>query len=160
MNTKELKEIIEMIKEAIKDIDIAEFDLEREGIKIRIKKSSAVSQTVQAAVPVHSAIPQPVPAAPAPVPAKPEVPVEPNDNLVRIISPMVGTFYVAPSPDAPPFVKEGDMISEGQTVCIIEAMKLMNEIKSEVSGKVVKILAENGQAIEFGNPLFLIEPAK
>ena len=87
----------------------------------------------------------------APAPAKP------LGNTIN--SPMVGTFYKAPSPESPAFVKEGDIIKEGQTVCIIEAMKLMNELKSEVKGKITKILVENGQAVEFGQPLFVVEPA-
>lgn len=81
-----------------------------------------------------------------------------NANLVAIKAPLVGTFYRAPSPDAPPYVKEGDVVEKGQVVCIIEAMKIMNEIESDVRGKVVKVLVENGKPVEYGQPLFLIEP--
>ncbi|SES75474.1 acetyl-CoA carboxylase biotin carboxyl carrier protein [Anaerobranca gottschalkii] len=88
-----------------------------------------------------------------------EVPKENNkENLVKITSPMVGTFYKAPSPDSPPFVQEGDMVKKGDTLCIIEAMKLMNEIESTENGKVVKVLVENGELVEYGQTLFLIEP--
>lgn len=95
---------------------------------------------------------------PAPTP-KPEAPKEDTSRYVEVKAPIVGTFYRAPSPEAEPFVKEGDMVKKGQVLCIIEAMKLMNEIESEVSGVVRKILVSNGEPIEYGQVLFLIEPA-
>jgi len=91
------------------------------------------------------------PSSPPPAPA-------PTPHLLAIEAPMVGTFYRAPSPDAPPYVNEGDPVKEGQVLCIIEAMKLMNEIEAKMSGRVVKILADNGQPVEYGQPLFLIDP--
>ena len=100
-------------------------------------------------------------AAPAAVhpPAGAQVPAERAEpHLLTIEAPMVGTFYRAPSPEADPYVREGDVIKEGQVLCVIEAMKLMNEIESKVSGRISKILAENGQPVEYGQPLFLIEP--
>ncbi|MFH1074662.1 MAG: acetyl-CoA carboxylase biotin carboxyl carrier protein [Candidatus Firestonebacteria bacterium] len=151
MNTKEIKELIDLLKES----DVSEIEIEREGIKLKIKKgvSGAVltpgitaQPVVQMPAAVHSA------AVPAPTAS-----VKPLGNTIN--SPMVGTFYRAPSPEATPFVKEGDIVKEGQTVCIIEAMKLMNELKSETKGKITKILVENGQAVEFGQPLFVVEHA-
>jgi acetyl-CoA carboxylase biotin carboxyl carrier protein len=97
---------------------------------------------------------RPAPAAAGAVPSAPQA----TDNLAAITSPMVGTFYRAPAPDADPYVESGDLVEVGQTVCIIEAMKLMNEIESELRGRVVKILVENAQPVEFGQKLFLIEP--
>jgi acetyl-CoA carboxylase biotin carboxyl carrier protein len=97
---------------------------------------------------------------PAPAPAAPPAaaPASAEDRLVKVVSPMVGTFYRAPAPDADPYVEVGDRIDAGQTVCIIEAMKLMNEIESEVRGRVAKIAVENGQPVEYGQVLFLIDP--
>ncbi|HWO57905.1 MAG TPA: acetyl-CoA carboxylase biotin carboxyl carrier protein, partial [bacterium] len=108
-----------------------------------------------AAPPVAS--PVAVAPAPAPVPAAP-APVAPPSHLVEIKSPMVGTFYRSPAPDAPAFVEPGKIVKVGDVLCIIEAMKLMNEIEAEQSGKIVKILVENAQPVEFGQPLFLIDP--
>jgi acetyl-CoA carboxylase biotin carboxyl carrier protein len=103
--------------------------------------------------------------APAPAPAgaalpDPVVIVERPGNMVTVEAPMVGTFYRASSPTAEPYVREGDVVKEGQIVCIIEAMKLMNEIEAKSAGRVAKILADNGQAVEYGQPLFLIEPSR
>src|SRR5690606_815344 len=99
--------------------------------------------------------------APAPVaaPAPAAAPAPSNSNLVEIKSPMIGTFYLTPNPDSPAFVSEGDSIKAGQTVCIIEAMKLFNEIESEISGKIVKILVSNATPVEYDQPLFLVDPA-
>lgn len=165
MNQKELKELIEFLIEK----DITEFELERGDVKVRIKRGE---QTV-----VHAhgeprfyavpAAPGPAPeigAAPvapsalaAPTPAKEPAPAE---DLHMVKSPIVGTFYEAPSPGAPPFVKAGDMVEEGQVLCIVEAMKLLNEIESDVAGEIVKKLAANGQPIEYGQELFAIRPKK
>ena len=161
MNLKEVKEILEMMKSA----DVAEFEMEKENTKIKIKKYSGLQpQTCQPpAVPAQQAYGgqqqvQPAPGAPAleaenKTEAKPEA-----EKYLVIKSPMVGTFYRSSAPDTPAYVQEGDMVTEGQTVCIIEAMKLMNEIKSEVRGKLIKMLIENGQAVEYNQPLFYIEP--
>jgi len=162
MNQKELKELIEFLIEK----DIAEFELERGDVKVRIKRgggSSAAPDTRYFAV--HSAPPVtpemattpavPVVATTAPAPTKEAAPlVEENLHIVR--SPIVGTFYEAPSPGAPPFVKPGDMVEAGQVLCIVEAMKLMNEIESDVAGEVVKKLVTNGQPIEYGQELFAV----
>jgi acetyl-CoA carboxylase biotin carboxyl carrier protein len=160
MNQKELKELIEFLIEK----DIAEFELERGDVKVRIKRAAADARF--AAPPetryVHVAPPSasspeysPPPPVPSPVPAKP---IAEETGLHEVKSPIVGTFYEAPSPGAPPFVKVGDAVQEGQVLCIIEAMKLMNEIEADVSGEIVKRLVNNAQPVEYGQTLFLIRP--
>jgi len=150
VNLKEIKELIKMLDET----DISELNLESEGVKVCIRKGLAAPAVLPA-----SAVPAAAPApaakadagtAPAAISARPE-------NVVEITAPMVGTFYRAPSPEAAPFVQIGDTVSKGQTVCIIEAMKLMNEIEAEVGGKIIEVLVENGQPVEYGQPLFLVE---
>ncbi|PIQ82104.1 MAG: acetyl-CoA carboxylase, biotin carboxyl carrier protein [Candidatus Omnitrophica bacterium CG11_big_fil_rev_8_21_14_0_20_64_10] len=147
MNLKELKELIALMNEN----DLGEIEVEREGTRIVLRKrggrGGVTVETVPAPVPVA-----PQPAAPAPAP------VEPVPSGVEVKSPMVGTFYRAPAPDAAPFVEVGQTVRVGQVLCIIEAMKLMNEIKCETSGKIIKILVENAHPVEFGQPLFVIEP--
>ncbi|MBL7171028.1 MAG: acetyl-CoA carboxylase biotin carboxyl carrier protein [Candidatus Omnitrophica bacterium] len=149
MNLKELKELITLFEEA----EVTELEIEREGIKIRLKKGNDKIDA-QAIVPSGATV--------TPVISEKEEKVEKKkeaeETLVKIEAPMVGTFYSSPSPEAPPFVEEGAVIEKGQVLCIIEAMKLMNEIKSEVKGKIKKILVENGHTVEFGDSLFLIEP--
>jgi acetyl-CoA carboxylase biotin carboxyl carrier protein len=168
MNQKELKELIEFLIEK----DIAEFELERGDVKVKIKRAADVAPV---AVPesryiaVHPA-PAPVPdsiSAPTAAPVKVDlaaaaaaVPAEPEENLHIVRSPIVGTFYEAPSPGAPPFIKVGDQVEVGQVLCIVEAMKLMNEIECDVAGEVVKKLVANGQPIEYGQELFSIRPKK
>ncbi len=124
---------------------LAELEVSRGETRIRIRRE--VGRAAPAAA--H-------PPAVAQVPAEQAEPAE--SHLLTIEAPMVGTFYRAPSPEADPYVREGDVIKEGQVLCVIEAMKLMNEIESRVSGRISKILAENGQPVEYGQPLFLIEP--
>ena len=148
MNLKELKEIIAIFEEA----NISELDLEREEVKIRLRKGLP-PQVVSAPQLAGEALVQRV------IPAlSEEAKKEEGKGLIEISSPMVGTFYRAPSPEAKPFVEEGDEIEEGQVICIIEAMKLMNEIKAEIKGRVARILVENGHPVEYGQPLFLVEP--
>ncbi len=161
MNQKEIKELIEFLIEK----DIAEFELERGDVKVRIKRASeavhappAVSYFAAPPAPAAldaSALP---PAAPPATPKEPE-PV-PEEPLHLVKSPIVGTFYESPSPGSPPFVKPGDIVEVGQLLCIVEAMKLMNEIESDVAGEVVKKLIANGQPIEYGQELFAIRPRK
>jgi acetyl-CoA carboxylase biotin carboxyl carrier protein len=162
MNQKELKELIEFLIEK----DIAEFELERGDVKVRIKRGaeSAMPEprhfTAQVA-PVHaesaSNLAAPV-APPAALAARKEAPPPAEEALHTVRSPIVGTFYEAPSPGAPPFVKAGDVVEVGQVLCIVEAMKLMNEIESDVAGEIVKRLVSNGQPIEYGQELFSIRP--
>ncbi len=165
MNSKEIKELIEFLIEK----DVTEFELERGDVKMRIKRGHEV-QMVQApmaplvAAPIAAAIAAPPvsapPAAAGPsAPAQQAPPAAPADEgLHTVKSPIVGTFYESPSPGAPPFIKPGDHVTTGQVLCIVEAMKLMNEIESDVSGEVVKLLVSNGQPVEYGQPLFAIRP--
>jgi acetyl-CoA carboxylase biotin carboxyl carrier protein len=159
MNAKELKSILQ----ALQEHEVAELTLETPDYKLTVKRGGEV-QYLAAPAPVVIEPQAVAPAAPAqasaPAPApKPEAPKEDTSKYVEVKAPIVGTFYRAPSPDAEPFVKEGDTVKKGQVLCIIEAMKLMNEIESEVSGVVRKILVSNGEPIEYGQVLFLIEPA-
>ena len=165
MNQKELKELIEFLIEK----DIAEFELERGDVKVKIKRASenqpALSESRYIAVhpasgPLPPGIPAPAPAsADHAAPAPPAAPA-PAEDLHIVHSPIVGTFYESPSPGAPPFVKPGDPVEVGQVLCIVEAMKLMNEIECDVAGEIVKRLVANGQPIEYGQELFSIRPKK
>jgi len=154
MNQKELKELIEFLKEQ----DIAEFELERGDVKVRIKRGTPVAitpvQLPNSAPTVSTAAAAP----PAAAPAAPSTSKSADEGLHQVKSPIVGTFYESPSPGSPPFVKPGDTVEAGQVLCIIEAMKLMNEIEADASGEVVKRLVNNGQPVEYGQPLFSIRP--
>jgi acetyl-CoA carboxylase biotin carboxyl carrier protein len=160
MNQKELKELIEFLKEQ----DIAEFELERGDVKVRIKRSvpAPAPETRLISVPtIGSVIPDAISSsvqATPPAAQPPAVPVAsaPEEPLHSVRSPIVGTFYEAPSPGAPPFAKIGDTVAVGQVLCIVEAMKLMNEIESDVAGEIVKKFISNGQPIEYGQELFAI----
>jgi len=151
MNLKEIKEIITLMNEN----DLTEIELDREGDKIKIKRSSGevISPVIRQPIEyrVESA---PVSASAAPAPG----PQQSSKVTKEIKSPMVGTFYRAPSPESPPFVDVGQVIEGGQVVCIVEAMKLMNEIKSEIRGKVIEVTVENANPVEFGQVLFVLEP--
>ena len=158
MNQKELKELIEFLIEK----DIAEFELERGDVKVRIKRGvmiSAAPAVIQATVPVATTQPSASPVESPPAsPASSRTASAADEGLHIVKSPIVGTFYESPSPGSPPFVKSGDVIEAGQVLCIIEAMKLMNEIEADVSGEIVKRLVNNGQPVEYGQPLFSIRP--
>src|SRR6516225_7791759 len=149
MNLKELKEIIDIVtsQEAIEELEI-----EKSGVRLRIKRSSNHA-TPLAAAPAF-AVAAAGPAISAALPA--ETPSQVDEDLFYIKSPIVGTFYRASSPDSEPFVSVGDFVEKGNPVCIIEAMKLMNEIESETAGEIVNILVENGQPVEYGERLFAI----
>lgn len=158
LNMAEIRELAELVNAH----GFTDFEFENENIRIRLSKTPA-QQIVQAVQPVAS-----IPAPPAPVTevraeTKPETPhpgakaeteAAADEDLFKITSPIVGTFYRSPSPDKDPYIKVGDKVSDSTTVCIVEAMKLMNEIQAETSGEVVKIYVENGQAVEYGQPLF------
>ena len=159
-----LKKLIKMLDSS----NLSEIEIEEEGTKLKLSKPKPQKQTF-ANIPPQSVPLQAMPAsnnnavqeAPGKT-VKEESAGEPaetpsSDNLFEVKSPMVGTFYRAPAPDADPYLNVGDTISQGSVLCIVEAMKLMNEIESEVSGKVVKILVEDSQAVEYNQPLFLIE---
>ena len=160
MNQKEIKELIELLVEK----DIAEFSMERGDVKLHIKRADHTPQIVQMAAPAVAAPVMPGAAAPALSPAsapvtseatKPGSPAADDEaNLHIVKSPIVGTFYEAASPGSPPFVGVGDSVKEGQILCIIEAMKLMNEIEADASGEIVKRFVNNGSPVEYGMPLF------
>ncbi len=163
MNLLDLKEILQILEER----DITEFEMEQGGVKLRVCRGAgrthplAAGPVVVAQVPAGAApaaagsLPPPAEATAAPVPA----PVEPASEGTLVRSPIVGTFYRAADPNSPVFVSVGDSVKVGQVLCIIEAMKLMNEIEAELAGEVVKIHPENGQPVQYGDPLFTIRPA-
>lgn len=152
---KEIRELVDLMVSK----GLAELEVSWGETRIRISRQTppAPMPAWQPAAPMPAGAAMPA-AMPAPTPAAAEAAMPGAANLVTIETPMVGTFYRAPAPDAPPYVKEGEAIKAGQVVCIIEAMKLMNEIESKVAGRVVKVLVENAQPVEYGQPLFLIEP--
>ena len=131
--------------------DLRELEIESMGLRVRVVRGHVAMPAVAHPVTAPAALPQPEASGQG---------VELAPGTVTIDAPMVGTFYRAASPDAAAFVSEGDAVKEGQTLCIIEAMKLMNEIESKLTGRVVKILVENAQPVEFGQPLFLVEPRR
>jgi len=144
MEHEDLKELIGLLK----DTDITELQVEKEGVKIKIKREKYFGHIdVQHAAAEKRSVREEV------------VMPLPEDKLLTIASPIVGTFYRAPAPDAAPFVEAGARVKKGQVLCVIEAMKLMNEIESEVDGVIAKILVENGHPVEYSEPLFLIDPA-
>lgn len=166
MNQKELKELIDFLIEK----DISEFELERGDVKVRIKRGAETAAPVITHAMPMTAMPMVAPLAgashaPAAAAAPPASPsaapaAAAEEELHTVKSPIVGTFYEAPGPGALPFVKPGDQVAAGQVLCIIEAMKLMNEIEADTSGEVVKVLVNNGQPVEYGQPLFAIRPRK
>jgi acetyl-CoA carboxylase biotin carboxyl carrier protein len=145
MELEDLRELIELLR----DTDITELQVEKEGTKVKIKREKVLASLE---MPMHKS----AAALREKISAETE---EETQRLVTITSPIVGSFYRSPSPEALPFVEAGTRVNKGQVLCIVEAMKLMNEIESDVDGIVVKILVENGQPVEYGEPLFLIEPA-
>ena len=171
MNLKEIESLIKFVSKS----GVSEVELETNEIKITIKTPNGKEKDVQSVitqVPVgnmpamHMPAMQQPSAAPAPAapkedvaPPKESAPAADDSKLITIKSPMIGTFYRSPSPDNPPFVNVGDNISSGSVVCIIEAMKLFNEIEAEVSGKIVKVLVDDSTPVEYDQPLFLVEPA-
>lgn len=165
MNVKEIKELIRLLAET----DITELKLEKYGTKVEIKKGRPESATTPVTT-VNNVTPAPqvqmAPTAPQPIPPvgaeqahgpSPEEDMELPPNQMMIVAPMVGTFYRAPSPGAEPFVEVNQVVEPGEVLCIIEAMKLMNEIESDTGGRIIKILVENGQPVEYGQPMFLLE---
>jgi acetyl-CoA carboxylase biotin carboxyl carrier protein len=144
MEIEDLKELMGLLKNS----DITELQIEKDGIKIKIKREKFFS-ALEVPPTAHEK---------REIKKEPAIEVEKEGGLITITSPIVGTFYLTPSPDSEPFVTVGSRIKKGQVICIIEAMKLMNEIESEVDGVIVKILVENGHPVEYGEPLFLVEP--
>lgn len=151
MDLRKLKTLIDLVAES----DIAELEVTEGESKVRIVKSGAAAPQQMMMMPTQQAVAAPIaaPAAPAAVPAAVAA-AAPTGHVIK--SPMVGTFYRAPSPGSPPFVEVGATVKEGDTLCIIEAMKLLNEIDADISGVITEILVESGQPVEFGQPLFVI----
>ncbi len=143
MNQREIRRLADLLR----DYGLTDLEVEREGVRIRLRRE-----------PAPVAAPPAGPGVAAPVAPAAAAPAAHEAHLLTIEAPMVGTFYRSPSPDAQPFARDGDRVKKGQVVCIIEAMKLMNEIESKVAGRVVKVLVENAQPVEYGQPLFLLEP--
>ena len=157
MDIREIKKIVEMMKEN----DLTEFEMEDQGFRLGVKRRSGAEPVVVHAAPVAMAAPVAAPVAAAPgAPAAPAAApaAEEDADLQPIKSPIVGTFYRSASPDADPFVSVGSTVEPDTVVCIVEAMKVMNEIKAEVKGVVRKIMVENASPVQFGQPLFKIEP--
>ena len=149
MDLKEIRKIVELMNEH----ELSYFHLEEEGINLKMKKGADIVQVAQAAMPAAAPAPAPTAAAPTAAADSAEPAAAGND----VPAPMAGTFYASPSPDSPAFVSVGDTISVGQTLCIIEAMKVMNEIKSEVAGTVTAIVAQDGEPVQFGDCLFRVQ---
>lgn len=149
MSLERIRELLELMKEH----GLAELELEEPDFKIRLQKAAATLPTL----PISSPL-QPTGPIVTPLPSKPSPAAGEEENLVPIKSPIVGTFYRASSPDADPYVTEGSPVDKDTIVCIIEAMKIMNEIKAGVKGTIAKILVENGEPVEYGQPLFLVRP--
>jgi acetyl-CoA carboxylase biotin carboxyl carrier protein len=162
-NLKEIQDLIDLLTER----EISEFELEKGGTRIRIKRANSRGEDLVPGMagevstegapmplPSESAEKREAPSAVAEAPAP-----ESTEGLFIVKSPIVGTFYSSPAPNAPPFVTQGDTVQVGQALCIIEAMKLMNEIESEVAGEVVRIYVENGQPVEYGQSLFALKPS-
>ena len=166
MNIQEIQRLIKIVEKS----KIDEIEVEEDKFKIRISKSPAYggidpaalhSLQLNTTIPNQSApaaVPAPAPAAPAPAEAAPVEAAPDQSHLLEVLSPMVGTFYAAPAPDAAPYAKVGDIVKKGQVLCIVEAMKLMNEIESDFDGKIVEILVDNAQPVEYNHVLFRIEP--
>jgi acetyl-CoA carboxylase biotin carboxyl carrier protein len=159
----DIKEIENLIRFVSSQKNVGEVEIEKKDFKLVIRKPApAVIQAPQyiqaTAAPVPAALPASAPVPAANAEEKKAVAAEPASNLVTIKSPMIGTFYRSSSPDKPAFVNVGDEVKPGKAVCIIEAMKLFNEIESEISGKIVKVLVDNATPVEYDQPLFLVEP--
>ncbi len=159
MKSKEIRDLIDFISQT----GLNEVKIETEELKLSIKRDPDVQTRIVESAPAVASAPAPAPVAAAPAPASAPAPsapaAAPSSNYVEIKSPMIGTFYRSPNPDSPSFVNVGDKIEKGQPVCIIEAMKLFNEIESEVSGTIVKVVAENASPVEYDQVLFLVDPS-
>jgi acetyl-CoA carboxylase biotin carboxyl carrier protein len=155
VDLKDIKAIIDLMRKN----SVTEFELEKEDFKIRLKRGTNGGGAAVAYDDPPAATYAPSPAAPAPVPAPAPAPQVPVSNELEIKSPMIGTFYRAPSPESAPYVEVGVEVNPETVVCIIEAMKVMNEIKAEAKGVVTQVLVENAKPVEFGQPLFKIRPS-
>jgi oxaloacetate decarboxylase alpha subunit len=149
VNLKEIKEMVNLMNEN----GLVELEIEKNGMRIRLKKTGSGTEAYSGPVLIEREK-----VAPQTTSGRSETTEKISANTVEIKAPMVGTFYRAPSPEAPPYVEVGQQVDTGQVICIIEAMKLMNEIKSEIKGKILEILVDNAEPVEFGQPIFLVEP--
>lgn len=155
MDLNEIKDLISLVESS----GLSELEIEEEGRRIRLTKQASVLASVPAQ---QVALPAPAPLAAVPSPLAAPAAAGPSladEGLVTIDSPMVGTFYGSPSPGEPPFAEPGDRVTADQTVCIVEAMKIMNEVAAKIAGTIERVLVENGEPVEFGQPLFAIRPA-
>jgi acetyl-CoA carboxylase biotin carboxyl carrier protein len=156
MDIKQIQELVKLINKS----NIGELTIEEEGSKITIKqKREPAQQVISGPAPVYAPATTAQPVVAASTPAKPAETTVKTENLLTIKSPMIGTFYRQPGPGKPIFINVGDEVVNGQVVCIIEAMKLFNEIESEVKGKIVKVLVEDASPVEYDQPLFLVDPS-
>lgn len=157
MDIKLIKQVVDLMKRS----ELSEFEFEEEGFKLRLsrKNGDAPAQIIQAAPAVSQPAPAPAPAAAPAAASEPAAPAAEEKGIAVIKSPMVGTFYRAPSPESPVFTDVGQKVGSESVVCIIEAMKVMNEIQAEISGTITEVLVENGEAIEYGQPLFKVKTA-
>ncbi|MBD2090478.1 acetyl-CoA carboxylase biotin carboxyl carrier protein [Microcoleus sp. FACHB-1515] len=152
LNFNEIRELLAVLQQT----DIAELSIKSSDFELTVRKDRAGSD--RPPPPDAPELPSAVAPPPVPVPAAAPTPPPKADRLLEVVSPMVGTFYRAPGPEEPPYVEVGDRIRVGQAVCIIEAMKLMNELEAEVAGEIVEILVQNGQPVEYGQPLMRVNP--
>lgn len=150
MDIKQLEQILAVLKEN----GVTDFELEHDGTHIKLSRAALSAPAATSYTGPYPAAPQPEVSAPAPSQQQEE-----NSGYIKVNSPIVGTFYRKPAPDADVFVKEGDFVSKGDTLCIVEAMKLMNEIEAPGDGKIIKIGLADGQVVEFGETLFIIDPS-
>jgi oxaloacetate decarboxylase (Na+ extruding) subunit alpha len=150
MNLKEIKELVNLMNEN----NLMELEVEKEGMRIRLKKTLSQPEGIAGPIIIEKEKIPELQRANETAPGQEKTVA----NAVEIKAPMVGTFYRAPAPEAAPYVEVGQIIETGQVICIIEAMKLMNEIKSEIKGKILEVLVDNAEPVEFGQPMFLIEP--
>ena len=154
MKTKEIRDLIDFIA----NTGLNEVNIETEELKLSVKRDRKITQVIDSGAKIAAA-PAPVAAASAPAPVVTPAAESSDNGYLEVKSPMIGTFYRASNPESDSFVNVGDGIEVGQTVCIVEAMKLFNEIESEVSGKIVKVLVDNGTPVEYDQPLFLVDPS-
>ena len=158
MKTKEIRDLIDFIA----NTGLNEVKIETEELKLSVRREAGNTKVIEAVASAPAPQAPAAAAAPSPAPAAPAAPAASSDassGYVEIKSPMIGTFYRSANPESDPFVNVGDSVSVGQTVCIVEAMKLFNEIESEIGGKIVKVLVENGTPVEYDQPLYLVDPS-
>jgi acetyl-CoA carboxylase biotin carboxyl carrier protein len=153
LDLKDIKELIALMRKN----DLSVFKMEKEGFKITLKKGTDFQPVIATAAPVALPAPAPPPVAAVLTSASPPPSSKEPNNLLEITSPMVGTFYSAPSPESPPYVTIGQEVTEDTVVCLIEAMKVMNEIKAEVRGVIAEVIAENGKPVQYGQVLFTVK---